>query len=76
MGTTSFNLAYVLGGAEISKSILENKLVDVGKAGNVIPDICEFTIDVRPANSDLNSKIIIKFLVSEFRKLKLNMDVC
>ena len=75
MGTTSFNLAYVLGGAEISKSILENKLVDVGKAGNVIPDICEFTIDVRPANSDLNSKIIIKFLVSEFRKLKLNMDV-
>ena len=35
MGTTSFNLAYVLGGAEISKSILENKLVDVGKAGKL-----------------------------------------
>ncbi len=76
MGGTSFNLAYIFGGAKLAKSIGKNKcLVEVGKAGNVVPDICEFTIDIRPAKPDLNAGKVIEFLESSFSALGLGFEL-
>ena len=76
MGGTSFNLAYIFGGAKLAESIDKNKcLVEVGKAGNVVPDICEFTIDIRPAKPDLNAGKVIKFLESSFSALGMGFEL-
>lgn len=76
MGKTSFNLAYFYGGAELSTSIgANNRLVEVGKAGNVVPDICEFTVDIRPARPDLNADKMSSFLGKEFKALELEFEL-
>lgn len=76
MGGTSFNLAYIHGGAELTKSVGINKrLVEVGKAGNVVPDICEFTIDIRPAKPELNADKVIEFLEKEFKSIELEFEL-
>ncbi len=76
MGGTSFNLAYIHGGAKLAIPIGDdNRLVRVGKAGNVVADICEFTIDIRPAKPDLNADKVIKFLEKEFKSLGLSFEL-
>lgn len=69
MGETSFNLAYLHGGAELATSVgTQSRLIEVGKAGNVVPDICEFTVDIRPAKPDLDADKVIEFLEEGFKK--------
>lgn len=75
MGSTTFNLAYLLGGAELPNSLLAKNLDNVGKAGNVVPDICEFTIDIRPAKAGLNSKTIIDQIQKSLQKKQLQMEI-
>ena len=76
MGGTSFNLAYIHGGTELTTSMgSNNRLREVGKAGNVVPDICEFTIDIRPAKPDLNADEVVKFLEKEFKDLGLGFEL-
>ncbi|HLE50224.1 MAG TPA: M20/M25/M40 family metallo-hydrolase [Patescibacteria group bacterium] len=76
MGGTSFNLAYIQGGTELTTSMgSNNRLREVGKAGNVVPDICEFTIDIRPAKPDLNADEVVKFLEKEFKDLGLGFEL-
>ncbi len=76
MGGASFNLAYIRGGAQLSHSIGPNKrLVEVGIAGNVVPDICEFTIDIRPAKPVVDAGKIIKFLEKELFSLGLEFEL-
>lgn len=76
MGGTSFNLACIQGGARLTSSIgKNNRLIEVGKAGNVVPDICEFTIDIRPAKPDLDAEKVIKFLKKEFGVLDLGFEL-
>lgn len=76
MGGTSFNLAFIQGGAELARSVgLNNRLVEVGKAGNVVPDICEFTVDIRPAKPDLNADKVIEFLEKELKDLGLGFEL-
>jgi len=76
MGGTSFNLAYIHGGTELTMSMgSNNRLKEVGKAGNVVPDICEFTIDIRPAKPDLNADEVVKFLEKEFKDLGLGFEL-
>lgn len=74
MGSTSVNLAYILGGSKIkvnSKTPIES----VGQEGNVIPDICEFVIDIRPATPDLTPEIIIDILKKELTKNKYKFEL-
>lgn len=65
MGPTSFNVAYIYGGTKTESSIIDKRLRSVIDHGNMVPDICEVKIDIRPASPDLNAKKII----SEFKKL-------
>jgi succinyl-diaminopimelate desuccinylase len=69
MGSTSINLAYVLGGSQLKNSISDqNILTEVGQQGNMIPDTCEFVIDIRPATPELTPEIIINNLTKNLTK--------
>lgn len=68
MGSTSMNVAYLFGGTELpggTSYSSAGELVKVGQEGNVIPDLAEFIIDVRPSSADLN----IGELTDEMRRL-------
>lgn len=61
MGKSSLNLAYLLGGKDIGQEGLkENRLVRVGQEGNVVPDLAEFVIDVRPCSPDISVEAIVE----------------
>ncbi|MDP3994237.1 MAG: M20/M25/M40 family metallo-hydrolase [bacterium] len=63
MGPTSMNLAYLLGGQEQDKKLsyrTDGRLINVGQEGNVIPDIAEFVVDIRPSSPDLTAQKILK----------------
>lgn len=67
MGKPSFNLAYQLGGAKLPESIVEgNYVAKVGQAGNVVPDINEFVIDIRPSSPDLTLDKVVEVLEAYF----------
>jgi len=76
MGPNSFNVAHVIGGAKEPNSISSNGLLSaVGQAGNVVPDIMEFVLDIRPAFPDINLNSIVDFLSKEFKKQNLEFEV-
>lgn len=58
LGNTSSNLAYISGG---------------GKQGNIIPDYCQFILDIRPSRPELTAKKVISFIRSEAKKLKVKV---
>lgn len=66
MGKPSFNLAYQLGGAKLPDSMRGNYLNNVGQAGNVVPDINEFVLDIRPSSPDLTLDRVVAVLQSYF----------
>jgi succinyl-diaminopimelate desuccinylase len=66
MGGTSLNLAYLFGGQQIEKSFTKKgKLKKLGQEGNVIPNLAEFVVDIRPSSPDLNVENILKKLKDE-----------
>lgn len=71
LGSTSLNIAYINGGQYQGKN--KNELI-LGKQGNIIADICQFTIDIRPSNPKLNSQKIIKFINKESNKLGIKLS--
>lgn len=69
MGGASMNLAYLLGGQEKESSLNKNRLLEtVGREGNVIPDIAEFVVDIRPSSPDLTVENILKKLESDVKE--------
>lgn len=61
MGRSSLNLAYLLGGKDIGQvGLKENKLIRVGQEGNIVPDVAEFVIDVRPCSPDISVEAIVE----------------
>ena len=66
MGTSSINLAYSFGGAKLEDSFTNNLLTKVGQAGNVIPDLNEFVLDIRPSSPDLTIDKVIDTLAKYF----------
>jgi len=69
MGSTSQNLAYLLGGKENKKSFNKEGLLEVvEREGNVIPDIAEFVVDIRPSSPDLTVESILQKLESDVKE--------
>jgi succinyl-diaminopimelate desuccinylase len=58
MGESSFNVAYVHGGARVSDTMDQGRITKVGQAGNVVADIMEFVLDIRPASPELSFEMI------------------
>jgi succinyl-diaminopimelate desuccinylase len=76
MGSTSMNTAYILGGSKEKNSLsTNNTLTTVGQQGNVIPDVCEFVIDIRPATPDLTPEIITKHLKTYLSKNGYKLEI-
>lgn len=76
MGPNSFSLAYILGGAKEANTLDKNGNVSiVGQAGNVVPDIMEFVLDIRPAFPDLTLNEVVAFLDQEFSERGLSFEV-
>lgn len=71
LGSTAYNLAYISGGQYQGGNIDDIKL---GRQGNVIPDICQFIIDIRPSNSDLTAKKVTNFIKVAAKKQKVAVE--
>lgn len=58
------NLAYLLGGQEQEgvSYRADGKFIAVKEQGNIIPDIDEFVVDVRPSSPDLTAEKIVSEL--------------
>ena len=76
MGVSSFNLAYVFGGNGLgADSVVDGKLLRVGQEGNVVPNIAEVVIDIRPSSPDISAKIIVKEMQSLALKEGLVLEI-
>lgn len=71
LGPTVYNLAYINGGQFQGKN--NNNNLVLGKQGNIIADICQFIIDIRPAGIELDAKKVINFVKKETKKLKVSL---
>lgn len=70
LGSSTLNVSSMNGGLLIGK---KKDDVLLGRQGNVIPDYCEFTIEVRTAHPRLNASLIVKKLESFFKKKKITI---
>ncbi len=71
LGSTSINLAFINGGqyqGENSQGLI------LGKQGNIIADICRFTLDIRPNSSKITALKIIKFIAKAAKKQKVKLS--
>jgi succinyl-diaminopimelate desuccinylase len=66
LGKSTLNIAYIKGGTNLGKDGL-------GKEGNIIPDYCEFVVEIRVANPKLNANLVKKFIIQESKKRKLEI---
>ena len=75
MGGSSLNLAYLLGGKNFGNKGFEEsgRLISVGQEGNVVPDIAEFVIDIRPSFPEISVERVTSILreSAEAKGLKL-----
>lgn len=71
LGTTSVNLAFINGGQYQGKN--KQGLI-LGKQGNVIADICQFTLDIRPSSSKINAQKIVNFIDQQTKKQKVKLS--
>ncbi len=58
LGKSTLNVSYINGG---------------GPEGNIISEKCEYTIEIRVANENLNAKRVKEFISDESKKLKLKV---
>ncbi len=65
LGQTVYNLAYIFGGQYKDKT--SDGLI-LGKQGNIIPDICQFIIDIRPSRNELTAIKVKDFIYKEADK--------
>lgn len=68
LGKTSVNLACINGGQYQGTN---NQGLILGKQGNIIADICQFTLDIRPSSPKVNANKIINFIKNESVKQKV-----
>lgn len=74
---TSLNTAYMLGGGKLPNgiSLTGDRLVQVSQEGNVIPDIAEVVVDIRPATPEINADSVAKRLseIGDQNGIKINL---
>lgn len=75
MGNSVLNTAYMLGGQTLPDSYHENILVRVGKRANVVPDICEAVIELRPAQLELDAEVVVAHLKNECERMGLQLEL-
>lgn len=76
MGPSSYNVSHVKGGARLPDSLDENgHLLRVGEAGNVVSDIMDFVVDIRPASPDLSINGAIHYLDDAAREHGLKLEI-
>lgn len=71
LGASTLNLAYLSGGQ--NQGFNQQDQLELGRQGNIIPDIAEIIIDIRPANQSLTAKQVVKLLRSELEKNGLKL---
>lgn len=71
LGVSTLNLAYLSGGQ--NQGFNQQGQLELGRQGNIIPDIAEIIIDIRPANQSLTAKQVVKLLRSELEKNGLKL---
>jgi len=59
LGISTLNVAYIKGG---------------GSEGNIIAESCEYIIEIRVANENLNADLVSKFITEESEKLGLKVN--
>lgn len=67
LGKPTLNVAYVSGGT------VANREDSLGRQGNVIPDYCEYVLEVRPTSAKLTADSLTQFIVDESVKRKLKI---
>lgn len=72
LGKTSLNLAYLAGGQNQGFNNQTNQL-ELGRQGNIIPDITEIVVDIRPSNQSLTARQVIILLRSGLKKNGLEL---
>lgn len=75
LGEPSCNLAYLMGG--LDKGIRKGNrqwLTDLGREGNVIPDISEAVIDIRTTNPEINAISTLNYLRSYLENNGFKME--
>lgn len=76
MGISSLNLAYVFGGKDMGEGKIRSvKLQRVGQEGNVVPDVAEAVIDIRPCSPDITSERVVAFLEDAVWNLVMELTV-
>lgn len=70
MGISTLNLAYIIGGKDIGSLGVDNNgnLKSVGQEGNMVPDIAEFVIDIRPSSSEITTEKILSILKDSLQR--------
>jgi acetylornithine deacetylase/succinyl-diaminopimelate desuccinylase-like protein len=74
LGNTPWNVAYMFGGSERPDSYHDGQLTVVGKQGNVVPDVCECVLDIRPAPETLSTDEIETVLREAGNRLNLKYE--
>lgn len=67
LGKSTLNIAYILGGTNIGNGLL-------GREGNIIPDYCEYVVEIRVADPKLNAAIVSDFIRQESEKRGLKIE--
>jgi len=76
MGKSSLNLAYLFGGKDMgNEGLVDGKLAKVGQEGNVVSDVAEFVIDIRPSSPEISVESIIETLMETAQERGLRVEV-
>ena len=76
MGVSSFNLAYIYGGKYLGEgTIVDDKLIKVGQEGNMVPEIAEAVIDIRPCSSVITLERVVEEMRAIGLKQRLKIEI-
>jgi succinyl-diaminopimelate desuccinylase len=70
LGKSTLNIACVKGGIKIGNK--DDEII-LGKEGNIIPDYCEYVIEIRVASNNLNANMVKDFIEKESVNLGLKI---
>lgn len=67
LGKSTLNIAYILGGTNTGNNLLS-------KEGNIIPNYCEYVVEIRVASRNLSAKVISEYLYQQSVKQGLKVE--